>query len=401
MDGRAAVMDADTEIVRTLIVDDDSMYVHLLKRYLSQAGLYSFKVDSVSTAMLAISRCISCKYDLLLVDHNLPDLNGPQFLLELRSRLEQTVPTAIVMTAEGGEAAAGQALRAEAGDFLPKSLVNVESLSRSINNALAKDRLRKSVEDRSLDLQTANSKLKSKNQEIRQFYQKVSHEVKTPLAAAREFVSIIRDELVGPVNEEQVKILNYAITSCDQIATHFNDLVEITRLDSGKVNLRKSECSIDSILARTVASCTSALNACNLKLIQNIDVSDKSVWVDDNRITQVLSNLLGNAIKYSPNGSAIEISVNESTNQDLIEFCVMDYGCGIAIEETEKIFERLYQTSEVNHEFMGAGLGLGLSIAKEIVALHEGRIWVESQLNKGSQFFFQIPSCRSEIVPKS
>lgn len=124
------------------------------------------------------------------------------------------------------------------------------------------------------------------------------------------------------------------------------------------------------------------------------------MWADDDRITQVLSNLLGNAIKFSSNGSAIELWVYENTEECQIEFKITDSGCGIAVEDKEKIFNRLYQAVEVNHEFMGAGLGLGLSIAKEIVKLHDGRIWVESELNKGSTFFFQIPNSASQMIPK-
>ena len=377
--------------VRTLIVDNDTAYSHLLSRYLSNDSHCNYQIDSASTAKFGLTQCLLEDYDLMLIDYNLPDLNGTDFLIELRTRLIGTPPPAIILTAEGGEVAAGQALRAEAADVLPKISVNPESLARSINNALAKHNLRCSVESRTVELQKANVTLQAKNREIQHFYQTVSHEVKTPLAAAREFISIVRDELAGPVTEEQIEILEYAITSCDQIATHFNDLIEITRLDSSKVSLVKQDCTVNSLITRTTASCANALKASNLTLIHEIDHAERTITVDDNRITQVLSNLLGNAIKFSTPGNTIRLSSTRSADGHKLVFCVADNGCGISQEDQTHIFDRLYQANEVNHEFMGAGLGLGLTIAKEIVALHDGKLWVESEIDVGSSFFFEIP----------
>lgn len=379
------------KFVRTLIVDDDTAYSHLLSRYLAKDKNFNYHVDTVSTAMIGITKCLLEEYDLMLVDYNLPDLSGPEFLVELRTRISGTAPPTIILTAGGGETAAGQALRADAADFLPKVSVNPESLARSINNAIAKHSLRAAVDSRTTELQNANESLQAKNREIQHFYQTVSHEVKTPLSAAREFISIIRDELAGPVTAEQIEVLDYAITSCDQIATHFNDLVEITRLDSNKVSLEKTPCTVDSLITRTTAACANALRASKLTLNQKIDNRERVIWVDDNRITQVLANLVGNAIKYSPTNSTISLTTKENADSNNLIFCISDTGCGISHEDQSRIFDRLYQASEVNHEFMGAGLGLGLTIAKEIVALHDGQLWVESEVGTGSSFYFEIP----------
>ncbi len=380
--------------VDILVVDDDKFYPTLLTRYLNRDTLYNYNMMVANTGHSGLSLCTGNDYDLLLVDHNLPDLTGPSFLCKLRQSSVQRPPPAIILTADEGQLAASEALRAEAADFLPKCHVNEESLARSIHNALAKDQLRRSVDMRTAELQAANEDLKKKNKQIQHFYQTVSHEVKTPLAAAREFVAIVKDGICGPVTDEQDKILDYAIASCDQIATHFNDLVEITRLDTGKVTLQCSECPVERLVQRAIASCSVALKAGDLILSTKMEQADLSVHVDENRMVQVISNLLGNAIKYTDPGGKIHITVSRSKND--LHFSISDTGCGISDQYCDEIFNRLFQASDRNHELLGAGLGLGLSIAQEIVLLHQGKIRVESKLGKGSCFSFNIPAANDE-----
>lgn len=372
-----------------LIVDDDHAYGHLVSRFVKQKYRNAI-VDTCDSSADAIELCLSNQYDILLIDYNLPDLSGSKFLHKLQSKIDDLPPPAIVLTADGGASAAGEALRANAYDFLPKQLVTKESLGRSMSNAMAKHDLEKSIQQRTIELEESNRSLQEKSREIRDFYQTVSHEVKTPLAANREFVSLVRDEVLGPVSDEQAEALDYALASCDQITSHFNDLVEMTRLDAGKINLHKEYISIKSLIDRTMASCSRAINDKGLT-VKSPDTSEEyNLYVDGDRIIQVLSNLLSNAIKYTPATGNIELSTK--TEEAHIIFCLSDTGCGIDKEHINCIFNRLYQVKDdESHEHSGAGLGLGLSIAREIVTLHNGNIWVESHVNVGSNFFIELP----------
>jgi signal transduction histidine kinase len=378
------------KVKRVLVVEDDPVYASLLERYLLRAFGDVFVVccDSARGGMTEVTQE---DYQIILIDYNLPDRSGYDFLLQLQKDYKSFPPPAIILTAEGGAKAAREALQANAYDFMVKADVNCKSLERSISNALQKHTLQKALYHRACELEISNKSLKKRNREISDFYQTVSHEVKTPLAASREFIALIRDEVLGPINNEQEEILDYALAGCDQIAAHFNDLVEATRLDSAKVKLRKKKASIDVMLKRTEASCARAITEKHANLTISNECSSNLITVDENRIVQVLSNLLSNAVKYSPENSSVTLTAMDGDEAGVI-FCVADTGFGIASENKEHIFSRLYQVSSMNCEHSGAGLGLGLSIARELVHLHAGRIWVESELNVGSQFYVELPN---------
>jgi len=380
---------------RLLLIDDDPSFCRLCERYLARDREATYEVFTAHNASAGISRCKTEEFDCLLIDYTLPDLSGTSMFRTLESLLEDLVPPAIILTADGGEEAATAAIRAGATDFLPKHSVSSESISRAIRNAVAKGRLKRSIEFRSRELERANEELKSKNDEIQRFYHTISHEVKTPLAAAREFIAIVYDGIVGPVTEKQTEMLTHALDSCDQITLHFNDLVEMTRLDAQKISMKKKIGSIDNVVARSLAAVSSAIEGKRLNFEQNIESPLPCVLIDSNRVVQVLSNLLGNAIKYTEPQGKIMLSINHDVTDGYLDISVEDSGCGIGSSDMPHIFDRLYQVKDGGDENMGAGLGLGLSIAKEIVALHGGDISVQSQLGEGSTFTFRLPVANS------
>lgn len=389
------VATSGNEVVRVLVVDDDPAYRHLCKRYLSRNDETTYEVVTVANAADAYEQCEKSDFDCILIDYVLPDLMGTQVIRNLGLRMPKEIPPTIIMTAGSGEIAATDAVRAGATDFLSKGVVSAESLARAINNAVEKGRLKQSVNKHGRDLQDANKQLQAKNDEIQRFYQSVSHEVKTPLAAAREFVAIVLDGVAGPVTDEQKEILQYALESCDQITSHFNDLVEMTRLDAAKITMKKTLGSLDSVVTRCLASMASAVKAKELNLITEIETPLPMLHIDSNRVIQVLSNLLGNAIKYTDPGGQITLDISHRTSKRAVQISVTDTGCGIPEKDLPQVFGRLYQVGNTGDELMGAGLGLGLTIAKEIVALHDGEIWAESELGTGSSFVFSLPVAQS------
>lgn len=388
---------ASRDVVRVLVVDDDPAYQHLCKRYLSKHDKINYEVVAVSSAAEAYEECRRSSFDCILIDYVLPDLMGTQVIQNLGVESSMELPPTIVMTAGNGQLAATEAVRVGATDFLSKGVVSAESLSRAINNAVEKGRLKRFVTERGQQLQAANKQLQTKNDEIQRFYQSVSHEVKTPLAAAREFVAIVLDGVAGPVTAEQKEILHHALESCDQITSHFNDLVEMTRLDAAKIKMKRSVGSIESVVTRCLASMSSAVKAKELELISEIETPLPLLYIDSNRVIQVLSNLIGNAIKYTDPGGRITVEISHRSKERVVQIAVRDTGCGIPEKDLPQVFERLYQVGDTGDDLMGAGLGLGLTIAKEIVALHDGKIWAESEHGEGSTFAFTLPVARSNI----
>ncbi len=381
------------EKLRILVVDDDEVYLQLARRILARCGNNQFDVQTVVTGEDAIQQCRQHSFDVLLLDYHLGTMTGLECLDAIRCGQTRKInmPPAILCTAEGSESTARQALRAEADDYLPKAHINENSLARSITNVVTKHRLNCAIEKQFFELKNMNSQLEKKNREISHFYQTISHEVKTPLASAREFLSLVRDGVAGSVNEQQVELLEYALVSCDQLTRHFDDLVDMTKLDLKKLPLEIAPCSIDDIVQISMASCAGTLRNCGGKIQVKNNTNVELINADQDRVVQVLSNLIGNAIKYTSENPEICIEADVTADERSLMISVQDNGCGVSEEDAKHIFDKLYQAGTANVDCLGAGLGLGLSIAREIVTLHGGRIWIESEVDVGSKFSFTLP----------
>jgi PAS domain S-box-containing protein len=231
------------------------------------------------------------------------------------------------------------------------------------------------------------------NTEIQNFYHTLSHELKTPLTSAREFVSIVMDGLAGPLNPTQLEYLGIAKESCDQLRRYINDLLDVTRLETGKMSIEFHEEPVAELLNRVVEMLAPAAAGKNVSLTCECQPNLPDVPMDKQRILQVLTNLTTNAIKFTSSGGSIHLSVAEFPAQpECLLVQVRDTGQGIPKDQIAMLFNRLFQS---NHNAESgesrSGLGLGLYICKELVELHGGSIWAESEVGKGSTFSFGLP----------
>jgi len=235
-----------------------------------------------------------------------------------------------------------------------------------------------------------NIALHQANGEIRRMYHTLAHELKTPLTSAREFISIVRDGIAGEVSEEQQEYLDAALSGCDHLGGHVDDLVDISRIETGKLSLDPEWCDLNKLVTRVVAA--AALEASRRGVSLHVEAeAEARCWIDERRITQVVSNLLTNALKFTGQGGAVVVSTGPSLRDpDFIEVAVRDTGRGIPEEAQAHIFDRLYQVSESCWS-EGGGLGLGLYLCKEVIELHGGTIRVKSRPGEGSEFRFGIP----------
>ncbi|NND89490.1 MAG: hybrid sensor histidine kinase/response regulator [Granulosicoccus sp.] len=405
----APSMDTDkpatqADAVRLLFVDDDPGYLDLIIRRLMRETGNRFSIDTASNIEEAVNCCLTNDYDSLLVDYLLPDGYGTDIVDRLNRYFEQeeqadrNAPPAIIVTADGGEHAAVKAIRAGAVDFLAKRDATPQALIRATSHAVEKSRLEASVRQRNLAvehanvlLEKANAQLESKRREILSFYHTVSHEVKTPLAAAREFVSLVKDGAAGDLTDQQRELLGYAMDSCDQIKYQFTDLLELARIDSGKTRLQRKIVPLDPIVKRSVASVTELSKSKSISIEVSADNAAHSIYCDPERIVQVLSNLLTNAVKFTGENGMVRLDVSLERSSGLVSFRVSDTGCGIEAEKLDLIFERLYQIETVEVQENQEGLGLGLSICRELLTLHGSHLSVTSELGVGSQFSFELP----------
>ena len=234
----------------------------------------------------------------------------------------------------------------------------------------------------------AEEKLIKLDQLKTDFVSTVSHELRTPLTIMREYASIISDEIPGKLNPEQREYLSIIEGNIDRLSGMIEDLLDISRIEAEKVVLKRELIDLPSIINDVVAQFKPKADEKQIELKTVSPSSLPPLYIDADRIRQVFTNLIGNAIKFTPRNGKISAEVTDKEEE--IECCVTDTGIGIAPENLEKVFKRFEQFDRP--EGSGAkGTGLGLAITEALIQLHGGRIWVESELNKGSQFTFTLP----------
>jgi len=228
----------DSEVYSTaihvLIVEDDPVYVSLLSRLVRSSDKYtSVIIDSCGRNNSSFNYHTSVRYDILLVSQDLQDmLCDDLFAIVQPVGSELALP--VIVLSNDQVCAMGSEGNSNIYDHISKSRVNSESLARSMNSAIVIHRFKKLNLLRVKELERLKNVISERDREIAEFYETISHEVKTPLAATREFVSIVKDGLVGELCAEQKELLEYALDGCDQLAVHFNNLCEITCLEKGK-----------------------------------------------------------------------------------------------------------------------------------------------------------------------
>ena len=261
--------------------------------------------------------------------------------------------------------------------------------------------LEEKVDARTIDLRKVNKKLQEMDKLKTDFLSMVSHELKTPLAAVLGFADLINrrfnDVIFPHVKTEDVKVkesvnrvrknLDTIILEGRRLTGLIDDLLDMTKIESGKTDWEMEPVLVAEVVGRAIDITNSSFEHYGLELISDIEDGLPDVVGDRNRLEQVVINLISNAIKFTENGS-ITCRARKINNEIIIS--VVDTGKGIPAVDQEKIFERFKQTGS-SLKGKPKGTGLGLLICKEIVKHHGGRIWVESEMGKGSTFSFTLP----------
>jgi signal transduction histidine kinase len=356
----------DAKPLRILIVDDSSEDQEAYHRLLTHDSSHNYAIIKAESGEQGLELCQVGTFDCVLLDYRLPDLNGLEFMAAL-TRHDPVMPFPVIMlTGFGSEVVATDAMKAGAMDYLSKNSLSAKALERSIRNAVEKYGLRLAVEEYRRMLEHTNDELRRRNEEIRSFYHTLSHELKTPLTVMMGFLSIVLDELAGPVNAEQRDYLKIARESCEQMTLTLDDLLDVARLETGKLKVSPKRVAIGEVVAQVVMAMQPMVQETGIRVGHEIAPNLPDVYIDEKRITQVLMNLLGNARKFTPPGGTITVRVHEDPQQPAqVQISVCDTGRGIPLEYCPYIFERLYQVPGEDTTSQG-GLGLGLYICREL-----------------------------------
>ncbi|EDX87334.1 PAS fold family [Synechococcus sp. PCC 7335] len=229
-----------------------------------------------------------------------------------------------------------------------------------------------------------------------EFIAVVSHELRTPLTSIHTSLKLLATGLLGQLLAEGQEMLTVADENTDRLVRLVNNVLDLQRIESGEVTLDAQECEAAELLDEAVESVLTIAQQHNIRIEAHAE--SLSIWADPDYIVRALTNLLGNAIKFSPAGEVVCLTVKAvssslekpSTDQEMALFCVQDNGQGIPHNKLDSIFERFQQVDSSDSRKKG-GTGLGLTICRKIVEQHGGKIWAESQLGKGSRFSFTVP----------
>lgn len=258
------------------------------------------------------------------------------------------------------------------------------------------------------ELQNTNKKLEKLEQLKSEFISIVSHELRTPLTAIKNSLNIILSGKSGELPPAMANFLNMASRNVTRLAGIINDLLDLSKIEAGKMDFRFGEFKINIPIESAYATFLASAQEKNINLNLDIDPELENCYGDSDRIEQVLSNLVSNAIKFTPDNGEVKISAQPATFDELqkcpsilkggyIKIAVSDTGIGISQEDISKVFDKFQQIESSLVRKVG-GTGLGLSIARQLVEAHRGIIWVDSQINEGSTFSFLIPKAVEENI---
>jgi signal transduction histidine kinase len=249
--------------------------------------------------------------------------------------------------------------------------------------------LEQKVRERTQELYVANEKLKDLDRLKSDFVSNVSHELRTPLTAIKGAVDLVLREVAGPLTEKQIHYLTRVRSNTQHLAGLINDLLDLSKIEEGKIEFQSTRVSLGGLVHEVVETLRPIAAEKPLELEVTAHEPSVLVWADRDKVRQVLTNLIGNAIKFTPPHGKVMVS-SASNDTDWVRVSVSDTGPGIPADERERIFEKFYQVA-VNGGPKPKGTGLGLAISKVLVELHGGRIWVESEPSRGSIFCFTLP----------
>jgi len=226
-----------------------------------------------------------------------------------------------------------------------------------------------------------------------EFVSIVSHELRTPLTSIRGSVQLVLDEPTSVPDAEHRQLLQIALNNCERLVRIINDILDVSKIESGNLSLRKKAVNVSDLVRQSVDVLANPARNASVTLQVNVPASIRPVMVDPDRIVQALVNLLSNAVKFAPANSTVSVTVSGS--EHMVTIAVADHGEGIAPENLNRLFRKFQQVDSSSSRRKG-GTGLGLAITKALVEQHGGRIVVDSELHKGTRFSFTLPTATAE-----
>jgi signal transduction histidine kinase len=374
---------ADNAQGRVLVVDDVPVNVRLLTAILKVEG---YEVITAGSGPEALERSLDSAPDVILLDVMMPGMDGFEVCRRLRADEATSHIPIVMVTALQGLEDRVRALETGADDFLSKPVDEVEVVARVrslVRAKHARDELRRAY----AELQRAESLREN-------LIMMLVHDLRTPLTTLIGPIEMLLEghDGYGELNELQHDILSLSSRSGYRMLGLVNELLDIAKMENGELQLEKEAIAIENLIQEVLESVALAEHQHALEILRDIEADLPQATIDDDLIRRVLINLVGNAIKFTPEPGTITVGVTREQPGlgSQLRFFVRDTGPGIPEADRTRIFEKFGQV-EIRKEGRKISTGLGLTFCKMAVEAHGGRIWVESEMGEGSTFIFTVP----------
>ncbi len=363
---------------RVLVVEDDAAIRTLIASGLKKAGL---DVAVAADGQEGLEAVRAAPPDLILSDWMMPRMDGVAFCQEVKADPALRGIFFVLLTAKTQVQDKIQGLSLGADDYLTKPFQQAELLAK-VRASLRVKRLQD-------DLAERNSRLLELDGMKDEFLGMAAHDLRNPLGVIRLWAESVADGLLGPVTPKQANALAVIQKHADSMLQLINDLLDISKIESGKVELRRADEDLAALLASYVEANAVLADRKGIGMILQAAPGLPNVSVDRERIGEILNNLISNALKFTRPGGKVTLSL--SAEGDLLRLDVADTGLGIAPEDLPKLFQKFSQT-RTKSTAGERGTGLGLAIVKKLVELHGGGISVSSILGQGTTFSLTLPA---------
>ena len=364
-----------------LIVDDSPENIISLKKVLEKND---FEVDTAASGEEALKKILKKSYVLIILDVQMPGMDGFE-VAEAISGYSKAKETAIIFLSAAtanvklitrGYSSGGLDYISKPVDMnilllKVKTFYRIYEQSRALNEMQIA--LREEIEFR-----------KEAERKKDEFISIASHELKTPMTSIKGYIQLLERSLDKDDKETIRKRLHKVQNQIDKLNILIADLLDISKIESGKLKFNKKHFQFDDLLDHLIEIMQQSNP--QVKILKNANVNG-TIFGDEMRLEQVIINFITNAIKYGPDGKEIQITSEIRGNE--VYFSVRDYGIGMSNEHLQKVFDKFYRIEETSERFQG--LGIGLYICKEIIERHHGEIGVDSTMGEGSEFYFKIP----------
>ena len=376
-----------TETPKILVVEDEDQ---VRQSYEDMFSFFGYEVESVPNGREGMSRITKNDYDIVVTDLNMPEMNGIEVLKYIKKK--KPYIEVIVITGYATLENAIEAMKVGAYDYFAKP-VDIEHVRIVLSKCVQQIQSRKENEE----LRSLTQRLKELNELKDKFITITNHELRTPVTVLKGYIELIDYFLEDNRDENITEAIEIITETMSELVGIVEQMHDISSYDYGKKHMISGDVEIEKVLKVIFKEMKVLFEKRKIQFDLKLEKSGVIVSGDDKQLKRSLRELLQNALKFTPEGGHVELEYSANQENKKVYIKIKDDGIGIPGDKLDMIFEPFYEVQNViNHmtsktEFMGGGIGLGLTLAKEVFESHKGKLLLESEENNGSTFTVVLP----------